>query len=103
MTVSVTDLDGDSDFRILWRESTWGFCSGGPNALIDVSGPIKGGAIIATGKLTCFDSNEDVCFGITGCSNGDLPAFSLSIGADNTLTNTDGGNLITVHKISVKK
>lgn len=103
VSVSVTEPDGDGVFHILWRESKWAFCNGGPNALIDVSGAIVGDSIIATGKLTCFDSGEDICFGIDGCSADNLPPFSLNIGADKTLTNADGGNLITVHKVSVKK
>lgn len=101
VTVSVTETDGDGVFHILWNESAWGFCNGGPNALIDVSGTIQGNSIIATGKLTCFDTGEDVCFGIEGCSAGNGPAFSFNMGADNTLTNADGGNLITVHKVNV--
>lgn len=102
VTVSVTDQDDDGVFRILWHESQWSFCDGSPDGLIDVSGPIEDTSIVAEGMLTCFETGDTVCFGITGCSQDDLPPFSLDIGtgAGDTLTNSDGGNTIIIHKIS---
>jgi hypothetical protein len=101
VTVSLTtDQENDGFYRILWQESSWSYCDGSPNGLIDVSGPIEGSSIVATGQLICFDTDETICF---GDDDDCLEPFSLDTGPDGTLRDSGSGTTISVHKISSQK